>query len=179
MAHIIILVIFLTLSIIGWRVFIKEFSQVLFWYWVPFVPTSDYKIEKLLENIELKKWQKFLDLWSWDGKVLEAIAKKFKWVDLYGIENSPFPYKESQERQSKNKLDYTVYKKDFFTEDFWKYDVIYSYTIPYLMKRIWKKIQRDCKPWTLFYSNSFEIKNQKAIKKVKTVKGRYIYIYKV
>jgi len=78
--------------------------------------------------------------------VLEAVEKRFPKVELFGIENSFFPYWLSLKRKKKKSLHYTIYKKNFFGEDFSKYDVIYSYTISYLMKKIWGKIKRECRP---------------------------------
>lgn len=179
MENIVYLLLILIFLLIFWKIIIKEWFQVFFWYWVPFVRTSDKKIKKLLENLDLKKWQKFLDLWSWDWKVLEEIWNNFEWVELYGIENSYFPYKESIERKEKNNLNYTIYKKDYFKENFWKYDVIYTYMLPYLIKKIWKKINKECKKWTLFYSNSFQIKWVEPIKTIKSETDRYIYVYKI
>lgn len=159
--------------------FAKTFVQIIFWYGVPYVPTSDFKIDKFIEILEVKLWQKFLDLWSWDGRILEAVSKKNSGVKLFWIENSFLPYRLSLKRKKKNSLDYTVYRKDFFKEDFSKYDVIYSYTITYLMKKIWKKIKAECKPGTLFYSNSFEIKWEKPFKSFNASETSKIYVYKV
>lgn len=160
-------------------IFSKILVQVVMGYWVPYVPTSDFKIKKFVEVLEIKKWQKFLDLWSGDWRILHAVWKKYRKIKLFWIENSFLPYRLSLKRKKENNLDYTVYRKDFFKEDFSKYDVIYSYTITYLMKKIWKKIKKECKPWTLFYSNSFEIKWEKPYKKFKASETSLIYVYKV
>ncbi len=49
--------------------------------------------------------------------------------------------------------------------------------MPYLMNKIWYKIETECKKWTLVYSNSFDIKSQIPINKFETTPGRYIYVY--
>lgn len=164
----------------------KYFSQIIFWYWVPFVETSDEKLEIFLRNLNLKKWQKIIDLWSGNWKVLEAIEKKYidkfgnsNWLELFGVENSIYPYRESLEKKQKNNLHYTIYKWDFFKIDLSKYDVIYTYMLPYLLKKIWKKIKKECKSWTLFYSNTFKIFWEKEFQKLHIDKEIYIYIYKV
>ena len=178
MEYILIWVLLLVLFLL-FIFFAKIFVQIFLWYWVPYVPTSEFKIDKFIEVLEVHKGQSFLDLWSWDWRILEAVGKKKKWVKLFWIENSFWPYWLSLKRKKNNKLDYTVYRKDFFKEDFSKYDIIYSYTITYLMQKIWKKIKTECKPWTLFYSNSFEINGEKAYKTYKASKTSLIYVYKV
>lgn len=179
----IILFIGFTLIIIILVKFIVDMiMQTYFWYGVPFVPSADYKTKKLLEILKIKKWQKFLDLWCWDWKVLEAVKAKFPQSDVYGIENSPKPYNLAIKRLKNNKLDYTIIWKNFFNEDFSKYDIIYCYMISYLMKKIWTKIKSECKAWTLFYSSEFEIKWEKYIDKIlineKDYKGK-IFVYVV
>jgi len=158
---------------------VKLFSQMISWYGVPYVPSSDFKVDKLVLELEIKKWQKFLDLWSGDWRILESIWKKYPELKLYWIENSYFPYKLSLKRKEKNKLDYTIYKKNFFKEDFSKYDVFYAFMIDYLMLKIWTKIKKECKTGTLFYSNSFQIKWEKPYKTIKASENSFIYVYKV
>lgn len=174
-----IIIIFIIISLIAAYLFRKELGQILFWYGVPYVPTSDLKIQKFLGFLEGEENKNFLDLWCGDGRVLQAVWKKYPHLAVFWIENSPYPYKLSLQRKQENNLNYTVYKKDFFTEDFSKYDVIYSYTIPYLMKKIWAKIQAECASGTKFYSNSFAIPWEIPKKKIETTKGRYIYLYVV
>lgn len=164
----------------------KHLSQMFFWYWVPLVETSDEKLKIFLDDLDLQKWKKIVDLWSWNGKVLEFIENKYlqkygskQGLKLYGIENSIYPYRESLERKEKNNLIYTVYKKKFFKENLSNYDIIYTFAIPYLLRKIWKKIKKECKVWTLFYSNAFKINWVKEYKKIHIDNKNFIYVYKV
>lgn len=174
LAWLLLIIIFLVIIFLS-----TTLVQLFMGYGVPYVPTPNHKIDKLIKILDIKKWQFFLDLWSWDGRVLEAVWKKYKWIKLFWIEKSFLPYRLSEKRKKKNNLDYTVYRKDFFKEDFSKYDVIYSYTISFLMKKIWSKIKRECKPWTLFYSNWFEIKWEKPYKQFKISETSFMYVYKI
>ncbi len=103
----------------------REIYQMFFGYGVPFVPTSDQKIDFIIENIDIKKGQHFLDLGSGDGKVLEALEvhleKKYgkdHGISITGIENSPHPFGLSLEKKENNKRNFEVKKMDFFKEDF-------------------------------------------------------------
>lgn len=161
---------------------VKEMKQAFFWFWVPYVPTSDYRIKKFTETIKMKKWQKFLDLWCWDWRVLEEVKNKNPNNLVCWIENSPGPYRLALKRREENKLDYEIINTNFFKEDFSKYDIIYSFMIPYLMKRIWKKIKSECKKGTLFYSASFKIRGEKEHSIIEIKKDKYcsyIYVYRV
>lgn len=175
---VILIIIFLWLA----YYFMKIIKQIYFWYWVPFVPSSDYKIDELVENMKLKKWQKFLDIWCWDWRILEKVKIKYPDNIVNWIENSPDIYKLAIKKKKINNLDYKIIKWDFFKEIFSDYDVIFTFMTPYLMKKIWKKIKNECKDWTLFYSNAYEIKWEKIFKTIKIEKWKYcsyLYIYKV
>lgn len=162
--------------------FIKTIKHIYFWYWVPFVPSNNFKIDKLLEKIELKPWDKFIDIWCWDWKILEAVKKNYPENEVYWIENSPDIYKLAIKRKQKNWLDYKIIKWNFFKEDFSKYNKFYTFMIPYLMPKIWLKIRNECKKWTKLYSNAYQIKWEENFKKVEIKKDKYksyLYVYEV
>jgi hypothetical protein len=175
-----LLVILIIIFIINFMV--NMIMQTIFWYWVPFVPSTDYKTKKLIEILKIKKWQSFVDLWCWDWKILEAVKDKFPEALVYWIENSPKPYNLALKRRKRNNLDYNLIQNNFFKEDFSIYDIIYSFLIPYLMNKIWIKIKSECKPWTLFYVSEFEIKGEKFIDKIIIEEKDYkwkIFVYEV
>jgi hypothetical protein len=157
----------------------KLIKHIYFWYWVPFVPTPDYKVQELSKIIKLSEWQNFLDIWCWDWKILEIMKKTYSNAKIYWIENSPGIYKLALNRKKKNNLEYNIIKWDFFLEDFSKYNIIYTFMIPYLMTKIWNKIKKECKPWTLFYSSAYEIKWVKEYQKIEIKENNFIYVYKV
>ncbi len=161
---------------------VNMLMQTIYWYWVPFVPSADNKVMELVKILKIKKWQSFLDLWCGDWKVLEAVKERFPEAFVSGIENSPKPFNLALKRRKNNNLDYTIIQNNFFKENFSKYDIIYSYLLWYLMKKIWIKVKAECKPWTLFYASEFEIKWEKFIDKIVIEKKDYkwkIFVYKV
>lgn len=185
MQYILTLLVFVVLTllcVVIIRFFVTELKQTWFGYGVPFVPSADFKIEELLKNLELKKWQRFLDIGCWDGKILEAVKRKSPNNEVIGIENSPSPYKKALKRKQENGLDYTIIRWNFFKKDWSKYDIIHTYMMNHMMKRIRKKIQKECKNGTIFYSNAFAVKWVEPEKIIKIEKWKYqsrYLIYKV
>ena len=158
------------------------FVQAFFWYWVPFVPSSDIKVDELVKIVKLKKTDKFLDIWCGDGKILDAIKTKFPDNKVVWIENSPEPYNVAIKRLKENNKGYQVIRGDFFKEDWSDYQVIHTFMIPYLMWKIWKKLSSECKKWTLLISSAYEVPGIKCDKKIKIEKWSYksfYYVYKV
>ncbi len=161
----------------------KELAQLFSGYWVPFVPSTDSKITTLVRIIDLKKNQKFLDLGCGNGVVLAAMESNYYkkyWsvagLSLHGIENSRYPYEQACLLKEKGNFCYRLEKKDFFFEDFSSYDIIYCYLFPNVIKKVRKKMQKECTPWTVMYSNAFMLKDTKAAEVFETATGK-IYKY--
>jgi len=162
-----------------WGVIYLVIFQAILWYGVPYVPTPDYRIEKLLSSLDLQTWQKFLDIGCGDGRVVESVAQKFSWAQCIGIENSPYPYYLAKKRRKKSLAHYEIKKGNFFWEDISEYNVIYCYLLPSLMKKVWKKIQSECKEGTLLYSSAFEIPWKSPEEKIFIKENTYFYVYKL
>jgi hypothetical protein len=155
------------------------FNQVVYGYGVPYVPTPDYKIQKLIDIIQMKKNAHFLDIWCGDGRVVEALKREFPHVECSGIENSYYPYFLAQRRRRKSSVSYSIIKWNLFKMDISNYDVIYCYLLPVHMKRVWEKISSECKVWTLLYSSAFEIADKKPKEKILIQDQKYFYVYEV
>ena len=178
-----LLVISIFMFIIGILTFrvARNVIQAFSGYGVPFVRTNNNKIEKLLECIKLNKWDTFVDLGCGDGKILEAISKKFPKNTVIWYERSYYPYKLALERKGKNKLHYQVYQSDFFKESFENVNIIYTYLMPHLMKKIWKKMKAECPKGAFLYSSSFPVAWVKPIQiiSINHKKSKNIFVYKI
>ncbi|EKE27762.1 MAG: hypothetical protein ACD_3C00154G0005 [uncultured bacterium (gcode 4)] len=169
------------LAVFLWLVFyfFRELKQTLSWYGIPFVPTSDHKLERFLDSVKLNSGQAFLDIGCWDGKILHAIEIRFPWVRTVWFEKSSHPYGLAIKRKEKYWCKYEVSKTDFFKSDIHDIDVIYSYMLSYLMEKIWKKIKSECRSWTILYSNSFPIPGVPIYETLIFDKDQSIYVYVV
>ena len=128
----------------------------------PWVPTRRKDIERLCDILELQDWEKFLEIWTGDGRVLEAVAKKFPHAKIIWIEIAFPMYIIAHIRKyfygSKNMK---LKLANAFKEDFGKYDVIYVYGMPDKMaKKIVPQFLSQAKPWAKLYSYVFSIPEQ-------------------
>lgn len=125
----------------------------------PWVPTRSKDIERLVKLLELKKWEKFLEIWCGDGRVSHAVASAFPAAHITGIEIA-FPiYIFAKLRllltPQKN---YTLKLANAFKQDLSFYDVIYVYGMPDKMsQKIVPKFLSQAKPGAKLYSYVFSI----------------------
>ncbi len=175
---IILVIVFVTVLMMLFYAF-RELRQIISGYGVPFVPTPDHKVIKLLENVEFQEGQTFVDIGCGDGRILQAMSEKYPKGQIIGYENSKRPYKLALKRRDQCKGNYTVLNEDFFLASLENVDVIYVYMLTYLMPRIWKKIQEECKLGTLLYSSGFAISWETIYKTIDCSGNQKIYVYKV
>lgn len=173
----ILISILFSIIIYGILLFSQETCQIFFWKGVPYVKSNKSISHLFLENISLDKNDVFVDIGCGNGQMLEQVKEKFPMTRVIWYEISPRPYQEALKRKKESNWEYEIYKKDFFKTDLWEATVIYSYTISYLMDKIWKKVSHDCKKWTILYSNSFEIKWVHPTKIFTNEKKEKLYMY--
>ena len=160
--------------------FAREIAQGIGWYGIPYINTPERKIQFLLDFLELKDGEVFIDIGCWDGTILEAVKIKFPRAKVIWYERSNRPYKDALLRKEKNGLDYEIYNEDFLKSNIENATVLYSYMIHYMMKPIWKKIVQDCLPGTIFLSSSFPVPNVGSKKILKLPQNGWdIFIYEV
>jgi len=149
--------------------------QIFKWYGVPNVTSNQDILEALKKEIILDKDSVFIDLWAGNGTIVSTVQETFPEARCIGIEFAPMAFTLAKRRKDKIWWTYTLLKQDIFKTDLSEATHIYSYLMPHLMTKVWEKIKNECKPWTLFYVNAFEINNVKAIKEVEVErKGKFL-----
>ena len=176
---IVFLLVILCLTWFGLYHFARDIAQGIWWYGIPYIHTPENKIHAVLCNLNLKEWDVFIDIGCGDGKLLEAVKMKFPNTQVIGYEKSYRPYQDAERRKELNWLDYELRNRDFFTSDISNATVLYSYMINYIMEKIWEKVQKECQPWTLLYSNSFRVKSYEPKSTIELSKSAKIFIYEV
>ncbi len=158
-------------------------ANILFWYWVPNVTTNKLLHKVLIDDLSLKEWDTFIDLWCWEWVVVNLVSKAFPWATCLWYESWPRAYKIAVKNKEEDWWTYELHRKDFFKEDIHHATVIYCYLMPHLMKKVWWKISSECKKWTRVYSNAFAVPDleprRTLVVPTDTGKEKTIYIYTV
>lgn len=130
-----------------------------------FVPSADEKLAAMLDLPTVPKHAKIIDLGSGDGKVLIALAKKFK-THIDGVEINPILVRRSRKNIEKAGLSdqITVMSKSFWDVKLHDYDVVFLYGTSYIMKKLEQKVKVEMKPNTQFVSNFFRFPTLNPIK---------------
>ncbi|MFC1655635.1 50S ribosomal protein L11 methyltransferase [Patescibacteria group bacterium] len=148
---------------------------------VPYVPTKKNVMDKVLDEISLKKGETFMDLGCGDARMLIEAEKRRK-INAVGYEIAPLVYILAIIRKLMNGSKAKIHFKNFFKEKLDKADVIFCYLMPHELKRLAKKLKKECKKGTRIVSNTFKIqglKPQRVIKKNPKEKTPTLYLYKI
>lgn len=165
-----------------WLYFLSLYNSLR--YWVPQVCTfgSDFKVLKafFLKNKKIKlKWKNIIDLWSWTWRVSRFFEKEFK-MNTTWYEIDLLNYIISVILKIIFWNNTKLIKWNYFNADLSKYDFIYVYLFPQLMKKIETKIWSNCKTWTIIISNAFKFKEHKPFKILLWENNKEeVYLYKI
>lgn len=120
---------------------------------MPFVPSSNRKIEVMMELLGNINGKKAADLGCGDGKVLLELARRGAIVD--GFELEPKLAKNAQVKVESNGFNCNIINKSFFEADLSQYEVLTIYGITSVMEKLEKKLECEMKPNSLLVSNTF------------------------
>ena len=147
----------------------------------PFVPTNNKCLKKMISLVKLSDDKKIYDLGCGDGRLLRAIEKKHG-IKGAGYEIAPLVYLWAKLinffTKSKNKIHF----KSLFSADLSDADVVFLYLIPFILKKLSKKLNKECKKGTLIVSEGFRIPDLSLFEHIplsKEEKTPSFYIYKI
>ena len=131
---------------------------------IPYVPTPEEKVEKMVAFANVKQGQKSVDLGAGDGRIVIAMAKA-------GAQAYGFELIQKYARRAKVNIieeglqDKTfIFQSDFWNEDLSSFHIVTIYAMAMLMEDLEKKLTAELRPGTIVISNGFEIPNWKAVK---------------
>src|SRR5437660_231812 len=132
---------------------------------VPYVPTPQDVVERMLEMAQVKKGDVVYDLGSGDGRIVVTAAKKYG-VKAIGFEIDPERIRESQENIKKAGVGHLVEirQQDIRTVDLSPASVLTMYLLPEVNLMIRPNIWKQMKPGSRVVSHDFDMGDWKPLK---------------
>ena len=143
---------------------------------VPFVPSPQEVVDKMIDLAEVKKGDVVYDMGSGDGRIVIAAAKKG--ARAVGFEIDGDLIKESRENIRKAGVQNLaeIRQQDILTVDFSPATVVTMYLLPDVNLKLKPNLLNQLKPGSRVVSHSFDMGDWKP-NKVERVNGRTIYLW--
>src|SRR5688572_19036831 len=145
---------------------------------VPFVPSPQEVVDKMVEVAGVKKGDVVYDMGSGDGRIVIAAAKKG--ARAIGFEIDGDLVKEARENIRKAGVQNLaeIRQQDILTVDFSPASVVTLYHLPDVNLKLKPNVLSQLKPGSRIVSHSFEMGDWKA-DKVERVNGRTVYFWTI
>lgn len=145
---------------------------------VPFVPTPQEVVDKMIELAGVKKGDVVYDLGSGDGRIVIAAAKKG--ARAVGFDVDGDLVKESRENIRKAGLEKLaeIKQQDILTVDLSPATVVTMYLLPDVNLKLKPNLLKQLKPGSRVVSHAFDMGDWKP-DKTERVNGRTIYLWTI
>jgi tRNA G37 N-methylase Trm5 len=145
---------------------------------VPFVPTPQEVVDKMIELAGVKKGDTVYDLGSGDGRIVITAAKKG--ARAVGFEIDPDLIKESRENIKKAGVQQLaeIRNQDILTVDLSPASVVTMYLLPDVNLKLKPKVLSQLKPGSRIVSHAFDMGDWKP-DKVERIDGRTVYLWTI
>jgi uncharacterized protein (TIGR03000 family) len=127
---------------------------------VPFVPTPQEVVDKMLEMASVKEGDVVYDLGCGDGRIVVTAVKKFKAKKGYGVDLDPERVKDSEANAKKAGVETQVEFKQgdvLKIKDLSEADVVTLYLLPEVNLRLKPILQKTLKPGARVVSHDFDM----------------------
>jgi precorrin-6B methylase 2 len=184
------LLIFLVIALSGWYVWVGDAPQlavstsvaqgqdVLFESKkiVPFVPTPQEVVDKMIEVAGVKKGDTVYDLGSGDGRIVITAAKKG--AKAVGFEIDGDLVKESRQNIQKAGIQdlAEIRQQDILTVDLSAASVVTMYLLPDVNLKLRPNILSQLKPGSRVVSHAFDMGDWKP-NRTERINGRTVYLW--
>lgn len=149
-------------------------SNLISVFWgSPWVATRKKIIKKVIEEIDLKKGQNFIELGCGDGKVLLEASRTG--ANIFGYEISPW-YFFLAKIKTFGRKNIKVEFKNIWHSDLRKADVVYCYLLPNFLKKLTPKFKKELQFSARLVSIGFQIEDLRLVKKI-GLPPQQIFIY--
>ncbi|HXG50236.1 MAG TPA: methyltransferase domain-containing protein [candidate division Zixibacteria bacterium] len=145
---------------------------------VPFVPTPQEVVDRMIELAGVGKGDVVYDLGSGDGRIVIAAAKKG--ARAVGFDIDPDLIKESRENIRKAGVQKLaeIRQQDILTVDVSGASVVTLYLLPDVNLKLKPKLLSQLKPGSRVVSHAFDMGDWKP-DKVERIDGRTIYLWTI
>ncbi|ADN51716.1 conserved hypothetical protein [Vulcanisaeta distributa DSM 14429] len=152
-------------------------------YDVPFVPTPEVVVRRMLQLANVKRDEVVYDLGCGDGRIVIMAAREFG-AQAACIEIRKDLYEQTLRRVRDLGLEdrVRVIYGNFFEEDLSEADVVTMYLLTSVNERIKPKLERELKPSTRVVSHDFEVPGWKPLiveDLYEEWRSHKIYLYKI
>lgn len=146
---------------------------------VPYVPTPEPVVEKMLELAKVGPDDVIYDLGSGDGRIVIAAAKKY---GARGIGVDIDPERISEARQNAKAAGVTdrveFHEGDLFNVDLSDATVVTMYLLSTVNMKLRPKLFEELKPGTRIVSHAFDMGDWEPLK-TETVEGATVYYWEI
>ena len=146
---------------------------------VPYVPTKEPIVDRMLQMAKVKPGDVLYDLGCGDGRIVIAAAKRFG-IRGVGIDIDPVRIAEAQENAKKAGVSdrVTFIQGDLFDADVKPASVVTLYLLPDVNLKLRPKLQSDLKPGSRIVSHNYNMGDWKPEQSAKlTVDGTEHMVY--
>ncbi|MDX5363016.1 MAG: class I SAM-dependent methyltransferase [Pseudazoarcus pumilus] len=143
---------------------------------VPYVPTPDTAVYRMLEMAEVQPDDYVIDLGSGDGRIVVAAARDWSVKRAMGVDIDPERIAEANENARKAGVEERVsfVRGNLYEMDFSDVDVLTMYLLPSINLDLRPTILEKLRPGTRVVSHSFDMGDWPP-DQWRKVQGRYIY----
>lgn len=146
---------------------------------VPYVPTTDAVVAKMLELAKVGPKDVVYDLGSGDGRIIITAAKKYGATGL-GVDIDPERIKEANQNAQEAKVtDKVKFKQgDLFELDLSPATVVTLYLLPDVNMKLRPKLLKELKPGTRVVSHNYHMGDWKPEQTVQ-LEGHTVYFWTI
>jgi SAM-dependent methyltransferase len=147
---------------------------------VPYVPTPQPVVDKMLELAKVGKNDVLYDLGCGDGRIVITAAKEYGARGV-GIDLNPQRIREAKENaKNAGVTDKVTFKQgDLFTADFSEATVVTLYLLPDVNRALRPQLWQQLKVGTRVVSHDFDMGPEWPPEKVEKIGGKTIYYWTI
>ena len=146
---------------------------------VPYVPTKEEVVNKMLQMAKVGPNDVVYDLGSGDGRIVIAAAQKYGAKGM-GVDIDPQRIREANENaKAANVSDKVTFKQgDLFQADISKATVVTLYLLPSINMKLRPKLLSELRPGTRIVSHNYDLGDWKPDQTVE-LEGHTVYLWTV